>query len=282
MDAAELAPLRLAEVRAEAERTRAAGAPLRLVTVLVGDDPGSAMYVSMKQDEAKQLGLDSEDVRLPADTTQAALEGLLVELSERDDVDAVLVQYPLPAGLAYMTALRALDPRKDVDGLHPVNLGLLAAGEPAQVPCTPRGIVDLLGFHGVEVTGRRVTIVGRGLTVGRPLSILLSSKGEGANATVTVVHTGSAPDDLEAAVRGADVVVAAAGSPGLVPPDWLGSDQAIVAAGVSFPSGKAVSDFGKGARDRVRAWTPITGAVGPMTRAWLFKNVVRCRALRTA
>ncbi len=279
IDAVSLAQQRFDEVRAAAESARAGGRPISLATVLVGDDPGSAMYVSMKQQEASELGLDSHDVRLPATTTQDELEGALAELSARQDIDAILVQYPLPAGLSYTDALLAIDPRKDVDGLHPTNLGLLAIGEPRLTPCTPRGIVDLLAAHGCAIAGSSVTIVGRGLTVGRPLSILLSLKRPGGNASVTMVHTGSTPEDLRDAVGTAGIVIGAAGAPGLIKPEWLRDEPVLVAAGVAFPNGKAVSDFAKGCREKARAWTPTVGGVGPMTRAWLYLNAVQCNVL---
>jgi methylenetetrahydrofolate dehydrogenase (NADP+) / methenyltetrahydrofolate cyclohydrolase len=270
------------EVRAQVADARERGEPLGLATVLVGDDPGSRKYVDMKQRESTELGIESHDVRLAGDISQERLEDELRRLGDRTDVDAVLVQYPLPRGLDYMRALLTIDPVKDVDGLHPVNLGLLAAGEPRIVPGTPRGILDLLQWHGVDLAAKRVVVVGRGLTVGRPLSVLLSSKRDDANATVTVVHTGSRPDDLRAAVEQAEVVIGAAGSPGLIQPEWLVDEPVIVAAGVSFPEGKAVSDFAPGCRERASAWTPTTGGVGPMTRAWLFVNVTNCRRLRQA
>lgn len=275
-----VAATRLDEVRAAASAARDAGRPLTLATLLVGDDAGSAMYVTMKQDEARALGIDSRDIRLPADVGQTRLEEVLHDLSNARDVDAILVQYPLPSPLDYGAALRVIDPRKDVDGLHPMNLGSLLIGDPAVVPCTPRGILDLLEWHGIAVAGRRATLVGRGLTVGRPLAALLSQRAPNANATVTVIHTGSRPEDLRTAIESAEIVVGAAGSPGLIKPDWLSPGCVLVAAGVSFPNGKAVSDFAKGCRERAGAWTPTVGGVGPMTRAWLFLNVVRCRELQ--
>jgi methylenetetrahydrofolate dehydrogenase (NADP+)/methenyltetrahydrofolate cyclohydrolase len=279
MGAAELVATRLDQVRAAAADHRREGRPVSLATVLVGDDPGSEMYVSMKQREARELGIDSHDIRLPGDLDQDGLVDELGGLSDRDDIDAILVQYPLPKQLDYMGALLAIDPVKDVDGLHPVSLGLLTAGVPRVVPCTPHGIVDLLVWHGISLPGANVTIVGRGLTVGRPLSILLSAKAGDANASVTLMHTGSSPDDLRGAVERADIVVGAAGSPGLIQPDWLTHRPVLVAAGVAFPEGKAVSDFAPGCRERARAWTPTVGGVGPMTRAWLYLNALQCRAM---
>ncbi len=250
-----------------------AGSPLCLVTVLVGDDPASAMYVQMKHTESANYGLPSRDVRLPASTSQADLNKTIANLSNDATVTSVLVQYPLPAGLDYFDAMRHLDPDKDVDGLHPINLGLLAAGETSGiVPCTPHGIVTLLEKSDVLFENANVVVVGRGLTVGRPLSILLGSAAFGYNATVTLCHSRTV--DLARHVRQADVVIAAAGSPGLITADMVHQNQVVVTAGVSFVAGKAKPDIDIDARETVKAFTTTTGAVGPMTRAYLFSNAV--------
>ncbi|MCU1371352.1 MAG: Methenyltetrahydrofolate cyclohydrolase [Ilumatobacteraceae bacterium] len=280
--AAPLAAERMAETMRLVETYTTADAPVTLVTVLVGDDPASRMYVDMKQREAKELGMRSLDVRLDGDISQDGLEGELRRLSERPDIDGILVQYPLPKGLQYLKALQVIDPLKDVDGLHPSNLGMMTGGAPVIAPCTPRGILDLLEWYEIPVPSKKVAVVGRGLTVGRPVSILLSEKGPVANATVTALHTGSAPEDMAAAVADADIVVGAAGQPGLIKPEWIREGAVLIAAGVSFPEGKAVSDFADGCRDHASAFTPTTGGVGPMTRVWLFRNVVECRRLQNA
>jgi len=187
-------------------------------------------------------------------------------------IDAFIVQYPFPAGLDYERAILGVDPAKDADGLHPVNLGWLVMGRPAPLACTPAGILRLLADHGVEVAGRHVVVVGRGLTIGRPLANLLSLKRPDANAAVTVVHTGVA--DIGAFTRTADIVVAAAGVPSLVTADMVRPGAAVVAAGVSFVDGKLASDVDEGVAE-VAGWlSPRIGGVGPMTRAMLMANTV--------
>lgn len=263
----------LAGVAHDIDTIVGAGNPLCLVTVLVGDDPASAMYVQMKHTESAKYGLPSRDVRLPSSISQAELNNTIADLSSDATVTSVLLQYPLPGGLDYFDALRSLDPDKDVDGLHPINLGLLAAGETSGiVPCTPHGIVTLLEKSNIEFENANVVVVGRGLTVGRPLSILLGSSAFGYNATVTLCHSRTV--NLARHVRKADVVIAAAGSPGLITADMVHQDQVVVTAGVSFVDGKAKPDIDIDARETVKAFTTTVGAVGPMTRAYLFSNAV--------
>lgn len=243
-----------------------------LGTVLVGQDGPSATYVGMKHRDCERLGMASRDVRLPATATQAEVDAAIDELNADPAVDAFIVQYPFPAGLDYSAALLRVDPAKDADGLHPVNLGLLVMGEPAPLACTPRGILHMLAAYDIPVAGREVCVVGRGLTIGRPLANLLSLKRPDANAAVTVVHTGV--DDIGAYTRRADVVVAAAGSPGLITADMVRPGAAVVAAGVSFADGKAVSDVADDVAD-VAGWlSPRIGGVGPLTRAFLMVNTV--------
>lgn len=242
-----------------------------LGTILVGDDGPSARYVSMKHHDAESLGLTAVDVRLPATASQAEVEAAVAALNADPAIDAFIVQYPLPAGLDYAAVMDRVDPAKDADGLHPVNLGRLVMGEAAPLACTPAGIAELLRFHGVEVAGRNVVIVGRGLTIGRPLANLLALK-HGGNAAVTVVHTGVA--DLGSYTRRADVVVAAAGVPHLIGPDMIAPGAAVVGAGVSFADGKVVSDVADEVAE-VAGWiTPRVGGVGPMTRVMLMANTV--------
>lgn len=263
----------LAGVAAEVDSIVGAGHPLCLVTVLVGDDPASAMYVEMKHTESANYGLPTRDVRLSASIGQSELNKTIADLSNDATVTSVLVQYPLPSGLDYFDALRHLDPDKDVDGLHPINLGLLAAGETSGIiPCTPHGIVTLLEKSDVAFENANVVVVGRGLTVGRPLSILLGTSAFGYDATVTLCHSRTA--DLARHVRQADVVIAAAGYPGLITSDMVHEEQVVVTAGVSFVEGKAKPDIDLDARETVSAFTTTTGAVGPMTRAYLFSNAI--------
>ncbi len=243
-----------------------------LGTVLVGDDGPSANYVAMKHRDCEELGMASFHEHLPADATQADVLAVVASFNADPAIDAYLMQYPFPSHLDYEEALLGVDPDKDVDGLHPVNLGKLVQGIDAPVACTPAGIQALLAHYGIELAGAHVVIVGRGLTIGRPLANLLTLKRPHANAAVTVVHTGVA--DLGAYTRQADVLVAAAGSPGLVTADMVRPGAAVVAAGVSFEGRKVLSDVADEVAE-VAGWlSPRLGGVGPMTRAMLLRNTV--------
>ena len=243
-----------------------------LGTILVGDDGPSANYVGMKHKDCHEVGLHSVDRRLPATATQAEVEQAVAELNDDPSVHAFIVQYPFPKGLDYEAAILGVDPAKDADGLHPVNLGHLVMGVDAPLACTPHGILKMLQAYDVPVVGRHVVVVGRGLTIGRPLANLLTLKRPDANAAVTVVHTGVA--DIGAYTRTADVVVAAAGSPGLITADMVKPGAAVVAAGVSFRDGRLLSDVDDGVAE-VAGWlSPRIGGVGPMTRAMLLVNTV--------
>ncbi len=243
-----------------------------LATLLVGDDGPSANYVSMKHRDCEELGIASVGEHLSADATPEAVAAVVERFNTDDAVDAALLQYPFPSHIPYEPALAALSPAKDADGLHPVSLGHLVMGVDGPVPCTPAGIVELLVAHGVQIEGRHIVIIGRGLTIGRPLANLLTLKRPHANAAVTVVHTGVA--DLGAYTRQADIVVAAAGSPGLVTADMVKPGAAVVAAGVSFDGRKLLSDVADEVAE-VAGWlSPRIGGVGPMTRAMLLENTV--------
>ncbi len=243
-----------------------------LGTLLVGDDAPSANYVAMKHQECAELGIGSRHTHLAAAATQADVEAVVADYNADPAVDAFLMQYPFPPGLDFAAAMLAMDPDKDVDGLHPVSLGNLVQGVPGPRPCTPAGIQALLQHYEIPIAGQHVVIVGRGLTIGRPLANLLSLKEPGANAAVTVIHTGVA--DLGAYTRQADILVAAAGSPGIITPDMVKPGAAVVAAGVSFEDGRIRSDVVPEVRE-VAAWTsPRVGGVGPMTRAMLLRNTV--------
>lgn len=253
-------------------RLRDVGVTPGLATLLVGDDGPSAKYVAMKHDDCDELGITSVGVNLPATATRAEVDAVVDRFNADDAVHAALLQYPFPGQLDYESILLRLDPDKDADGLHPINLGRLVMGVDAPLACTPAGIVELLVHHGVEIEGRHVVIIGRGLTIGRPLANLLALKRPHANAAVTVVHTGVS--DLGAFTRTADIVVAAAGSPGLVTADMIKPGAVVVAGGVSFIDGKAVSDVAEGV-EAVASWlSPRIGGVGPMTRALLMANTV--------
>jgi methylenetetrahydrofolate dehydrogenase (NADP+) / methenyltetrahydrofolate cyclohydrolase len=262
-----------AEVADRVARLAHEGIHAGLGTVLVGTDGPSERYVAMKHADCAEVGMVSVGEQLPESATQAEVEEVIRGFNADPRVHAYLVQLPLPAGLDEERALLAVDPDKDVDGLHPLSLGRLVMGAPGPLPCTPAGIVELLAAYDVPVEGRHVVIIGRGLTIGRPLSLLLAAKRPGCNAAVTVVHTGV--DDLAAIVRTADVVVAAAGRAGLVTPDMVKPGAAVVGAGTSWEGRKLLSDVAEEVAE-VAGWiTPRLGGVGPMTRAMLLRNAVR-------
>jgi methylenetetrahydrofolate dehydrogenase (NADP+)/methenyltetrahydrofolate cyclohydrolase len=273
LDGEALAARIRAEVTDRVARLRSAGVPVGLGTILVGDDGPSSRYVAMKIADCAEVGINSVHEHLPATTSQAELESVVARFNQDPAVNAYLVQLPLPEGLDEERVLLAVDPEKDVDGLHPTNLGRLVMGVPGPLPCTPAGIVELLNANDVPVEGRHVVVIGRGLTIGRPLALLLAMKRPGCNAAVTVVHTGV--DDLASLVRQGDVVVAAAGRAGLVTPDMIKPGAAVVGAGTSWQGKKLLSDVDESVAE-VAGWlTPRLGGVGPMTRAMLLSNAVR-------
>ncbi|GAQ59340.1 bifunctional methylenetetrahydrofolate dehydrogenase/methenyltetrahydrofolate cyclohydrolase [Streptomyces acidiscabies] len=242
-----------------------------LGTVLVGDDPGSRKYVAGKHRDCAEVGIASIQRELPATATQEEIEKAVHELNEDASCTGYIVQLPLPAGIDENRILGLMDPAKDADGLHPTNLGRLVLGEPAPLPCTPNGILTLLRRHGVRIDGAEVVVVGRGVTIGRPMPLLLTRRSE--NATVTQCHTGTR--DLAAHLRRADIVIAAAGSPHLVRAQDVKPGAAVLDVGVSRGAdGKIVGDVHPDVRE-VAAWiSPNPGGVGPMTRAHLLVNVV--------
>ena len=236
--------------------------------MLVGDDPGSHWYVAAKHKDCAEIGIESIRRDLPATATQAEVEAVIDELNADPSCTGFLVQQP--TGLDEFALLSRVDPDKDVDGLHPVNLGKLVLGEPGSLPCTPIGCIELLRRHGVEIEGAEVTVLGRGLTVGRPLGLLLTRKSE--NATVTLCHTRTR--DLAAHTRNADIVVAAAGVPGIITGDMVKPGAAVLDVGVSRVDGKIAGDVADDVWD-VAGWvSPNPGGVGPMTRAMLLSNLV--------
>ncbi|MGX2996848.1 bifunctional methylenetetrahydrofolate dehydrogenase/methenyltetrahydrofolate cyclohydrolase [Streptomyces sp. JNUCC 64] len=242
-----------------------------LGTVLVGDDPGSQKYVAGKHRDCAQVGIASIQRELPATATQEEVEAVVRELNEDPACTGYIVQLPLPRGIDENRVLELMDPAKDADGLHPTNLGRLVLNEPGPLPCTPYGIVRLLRQHGVEINGAEVVVVGRGVTIGRPMPLLLTRRSE--NATVTQCHTGTR--DLSAHLRRADIVVAAAGVPHLIKPEDVKPGAAVLDVGVSRDeNGKIVGDVHPGVAE-VAGWlSPNPGGVGPMTRAQLLVNVV--------
>ena len=260
------------EVADRVARLRGEGVQVGLGTVLVGDDPASARYVEMKHADSAEVGIASIHEQLPATASQEEVEAVVARFNADPAVHAYLVQLPLPEGIDEQQVLLAVDPDKDVDGLHPVNLGKLVMSRPGPLPCTPAGIVELLSAYDVPVEGRHVVVIGRGLTICRPLALLLAMKRPGCNAAVTVVHTGV--DDLAGLVRLGDVVVAAAGRAGLVTPEMVKPGAAVVGAGRGWEGRKLLSDVDERVAE-VAGWiTPRLGGVGPMTRAMLLRNAV--------
>jgi methylenetetrahydrofolate dehydrogenase (NADP+) / methenyltetrahydrofolate cyclohydrolase len=274
-----------AQVRAEvAERVRAlvaAGAPPpKLAAMLVGDDPASHTYVGGKARACEEVGMGSETVALPADTTMEQLLDRISELNAAPDVSGIIVQLPLPSQLDEGRATRAVDPRKDVDGLHPENLGRLMQGEPRFVPGTPAGVQQLLLRSGYDPAGKRVVIVGRSTLVGKPLAALLANKAEGANATVTLAHTGTV--DLAAVTREAEILVVAAGRPSTVSAEMVRPGAVVIDVGINRVDDasrkrgyRLVGDVDfEAVREVAEAITPVPGGVGPMTVAMLLVNTV--------
>ena len=250
-----------------------------LGTILVGDDPSSAAYVRRKHLACAEIGIESFHREFPADISMGDLLDAIGEFNRDPAVDGFLVQVPLPKPLDDAVALRAVDPTKDVDGLHPVNLGLLVMGVDAPQPCTAAGIQALLVHYGVEIEGRHVVIVGRGLTIGRPLANLLALKRPNANAAVTVVHTGVA--DLGRYTREADILVSAAGSPGIIQPDMVKPGAVVVSGGQTFTPGRTLLPDVDESVAEVASWiTPRLGGVGPTTIVMLLRNTVEAAERR--
>ncbi|SDO40784.1 methylenetetrahydrofolate dehydrogenase (NADP+) / methenyltetrahydrofolate cyclohydrolase [Actinacidiphila guanduensis] len=259
------------ELTARVQALKARGVHPGLGTLLVGDDPGSKWYVAGKHRDCAEVGIGSIQRELPDTASQEEIEAVVRELNEDPACTGYIVQLPLPKGIDTNRVLELMDPAKDADGLHPTNLGRLVLGVTAPLPCTPNGIVELLRRHGVAINGAHVVVVGRGITVGRSIGLLLTRKSE--NATVTLCHTGTR--DLSAQLRQADIVVAAAGVPHIVKPEDVKPGAAVLDVGVSRDEhGKIVGDVHPGVAE-VAAWlSPNPGGVGPMTRALLLQNVV--------
>ena len=252
------------ELRERVTALRERGIVPGLGTILVGDDPGSHWYVNAKHKDCAEVGIESIRIDLPATATQAEVEAAVDQLNADPNCTLYIVQLPLPKGIDENAVIGRIDPAKDADGLHPTNLGWLVLGKDAPLPCTPRGIIELLRRHDVEIAGKHAVVVGRGITVGRPMGLLLTRRSE--NATVTLCHTGT--QDLAAEVKRADIVIAAAGVPGIITSDMVKPGAALLDVGVSRDAeGKIQGD--------VADWVaPNPGGVGPMTRAMLLSNVV--------
>jgi methylenetetrahydrofolate dehydrogenase (NADP+)/methenyltetrahydrofolate cyclohydrolase len=261
-------------IRAEvAEQVKHVG-HIGLVTVLVGDDPASDVYIRLKHKAAVEAGFDATDLRLPAETTEEELLAKLAELNGSDDVDAILVQLPLPDHLDEDRIIRAVTPAKDVDGFHPLNAGELYLGRPAIVSATPRGVMALLAEHRVELDGTRTVVIGRSAIVGKPVSVLLQQ----ANATVTLCH--SHTRDLDRHTLDADVLVVAAGVPTLVTADMVKAGSVVVDVGMNRTEAGLVGDVDPDAAEVAAFMTPVPGGVGPMTIACLLENAVQCARYR--
>jgi methylenetetrahydrofolate dehydrogenase (NADP+) / methenyltetrahydrofolate cyclohydrolase len=250
-----------------AQAVRAPG----LGTILVGDDPGSRSYVNGKHRDCAQVGIESIRRDLPADASQQQVEDAVAELNADPGCTGYIVQLPLPAGLDQQRVLHLIDPAKDADGLHPENLGRLVLGEPGPLPCTPRGIVELLRRYDVPIDGADVTVIGRGITVGRALGLLLTRRTE--NATVTQCHTGTR--NLAAHTRNADIVVVAAGRPGLLTAEMVRPGAAVLDVGITRTDAGLVGDVDPEVAEVAGYLAPMPGGVGPMTRAMLLANVVQ-------
>lgn len=242
-----------------------------LATVLVGDDPASHAYVNMKHRDCESIGVRSIRKDLPADVTQEQLLVVIDELNADPECTGYIVQLPLPKHLDENAVLEHIDPAKDADGLHPVNLGKLVLGEPAPLPCTPNGAIHLLRRFGVEIAGKEVVVIGRGVTVGRPIGLMLTRRSE--NATVTLCHTGTV--DLAKHTREADIIIAAAGVPHMLTADMVKPGAAILDVGVSRKDGKLLGDVAPEVWDTAGFVSPNPGGVGPLTRAFLVRNVVK-------
>lgn len=259
-----------ADLAERVARLMRSGVTPGLATVLVGDDPGSHSYVAGKHRDCAEVGIASIRVDMPADSTQEQVEQAVRDLNADPAVTGYIVQLPLPKGLDANRVLELMDPAKDADGLHPMNLGRLVLGVEGPLPCTPHGIVTLLRAYEVPIDGAEVVVVGRGVTVGRPLGLLLTRRSE--NATVTLCHTGTR--DLAEHCRRADIIVAAAGVPALISPEWVRPGAAVLDVGITRTEAGLVGDVDPAVAEIAGFLAPMPGGVGPMTRAMLLANVV--------
>lgn len=270
----------LQDVAKRVEEFASAGVKPGLGTILVGDDAASAGYVRKKHETCEEVGVASFHEQVPADGGQEALLAAVDRFNGDPEVDAYIIQHPVPAGFDFNEALARMDPKKDADGLHPVNLGKLVLQERGPVPCTPAGIQAMLQHYGIEIGGREVVVLGRGPTLGRPLSLLLTLKQPGANAVVTVVHTGAR--DVKPFTRRADIVVAALGVPRFVVPEMIKPGAVVVSGGISWEGRKLLPDVDESVGE-VASWiTPRLGGVGPTTVAMLLRNTVLAASEREA
>jgi methylenetetrahydrofolate dehydrogenase (NADP+) / methenyltetrahydrofolate cyclohydrolase len=270
----------LNDVAMRVKRLKKQGISPGLGTILVGSDGASISYVNKKHETCKAVGIESFHSEIPENGTQEDLLQAVQGFNENINVDAFIIQYPVPSGFDFNQALMRMAPEKDADGLHPVNLGRLVLQEPGPVPCTPAGIQAMLKHYGIPVEGREVVIVGRGPTLGRPLSLILTLKQPYANAAVTVVHSGI--KDLAAYTKRADILIAAAGSPGIVKPDMIKAGATVISGGITWEGKKLVPDVDESVGE-VAGWiTPRLGGVGPTTVAMLLRNTVMAAEVRAS
>lgn len=273
LDGKKLAEQMRAEMAQEVRSLEERGCRPVLATLLVGDDPGSVAYVRAKHADCRQVGIGSVEKKLPADASPREVESVIDELNEDPAVTGFIVQLPLPRHLDETELLARIDPSKDVDGLHPDNLGRLVLGEPRFLPCTPRGICELLAHYGVPIEGSEVVVLGRGRTVGRPLSILMSQKGAMGNATVTLCHTRTV--DVTQHTQRADIVVAAMGVPRMLRGEHIRPGAVVVDVGITRTQDGLVGDVDRSSVEGVAGYlAPMPGGVGPMTRAMLLRNTL--------
>jgi methylenetetrahydrofolate dehydrogenase (NADP+)/methenyltetrahydrofolate cyclohydrolase len=270
----------LADVEQRTAKLREQGVTPALATILVGDDDASAGYIRIKQKQAGDLGFTSPHVHLPAAASQADLHAAIARFNDDPAVHALLIQYPVPDHLDYDAALLTVDPDKDVDGMHPLNLGRMSVGLPGPLPCTPAGIEALLAHYEIPVAGHEVVILGRGATIGRPLAMMLAQKRPTANAAVTVVHTGV--PDWPRYTRRAEILVAAAGVPGIIQPEHVRPGATVIGAGVRYEGRRLLPDVDESVAGVAGAMTPRLGGVGPTTVAMLFRNAVTAAERATA
>jgi len=268
----------LEDVAKRVEALKARGIAPGLGTILVGDDSASAGYVRKKHETCAMVGIASFNKEIPASASQADLMAAVAEFNAHPGVGAYLIQHPVPEGFDFNAALAAMDPAKDADGLHPVNLGKLVLQEPGPRPCTPAGILAMLQHYGIDIAGREVVVVGRGPTLGRPLSLMLTLKQKGANAAVTVVH--SAVKNIADFTRRSDIVVAAVGIPSFITPDMIKPGAVVISGGISWEGRKLLADVDESVGE-VAGWiTPRLGGVGPTTVALLLRNTVEAAERR--
>lgn len=268
----------LAAARSRTAEMTAVGVTPGLGTILVGDDPASAGYVRRKHETCEQIGLRSFNIEIPADAGQPALLEAVQEFNANPEVDGYLIQHPVPEGFDFNQALAAIDPAKDADGLHPTSLGKLVLQEPGPLPCTPAGIQAMLAHYGIDTVGRNVVVVGRGPTLGRPMALLLSNRGAGGDAAVTVVH--SRVKNLADYTRRAEILIGAVGVPNFIQPDMVKPGAVVVSGGITWEGRKLLPDVDESVGE-VASWiTPRLGGVGPTTIAMLLRNTVRAAERR--